>query len=123
MPPYLADDDQPPPIPLFHDYSFQLYLVQLSDPFYDEVHNNPQLLQYDEVPPPVPPYLADDDQPPPIPLFHGGDESPTPEKNEAYGIIKGSDHYSPIKVTENAAYCTVKQQLSLNTPPVYEKIN
>ena len=45
------------------------------------------------------------------------------EKNEAYGIIKGSDDQSPIEVTENVAYSTMEQQPSLNTPPVYETIN
>ena len=45
------------------------------------------------------------------------------EKNEAYGMIKGSDHQSPIEVTENVAYSTMEQQPSLNTPPVYETIN
>ena len=45
------------------------------------------------------------------------------EKNEAYGISKGSDDQSPIEVTENVAYSTMEQQLSLNTPPVYETIN
>ena len=45
------------------------------------------------------------------------------EKNEAYGIIKGSDHQSSIEVTENVAYSTIEQQTSLNTPPVYETIN
>ena len=45
------------------------------------------------------------------------------EKNEAYGIIKGPDHQSPIEVTENVAYSTMEQQPSLNTPPVYETIN
>ena len=44
-------------------------------------------------------------------------------KNEAYGITKGSDDQSPIEVTENVAYSTMEQQLSLNTPPVYETIN
>ena len=43
-------------------------------------------------------------------------------KNEAYGIIKVSDHQSPIEVTENVAYNTMEQQPSLNTPPVYETI-
>ena len=45
------------------------------------------------------------------------------EKNEAYGIIKGSDDQSPIEVTENVAYSTMEQKPSLNTPPVYEAIN
>ena len=45
------------------------------------------------------------------------------EKNEAYGITKVSDHQSSIEVTENVAYSTMEQQLSLNTPPVYETIN
>ena len=45
------------------------------------------------------------------------------KKNEAYGIIKGSDDQSPIEVTENVAYSTMEQQPSLNTPPVYETIN
>ena len=45
------------------------------------------------------------------------------EKNEAYGITKGSDDQSPIEVTENVAYSTMEQQPSLNTPPVYETIN
>ena len=45
------------------------------------------------------------------------------EKNEIYGITKGSNHQSPSEVTKNVAYSTMKQQLSLNTPPVYETIN
>ena len=45
------------------------------------------------------------------------------EKNEAYGIIKGSDHESPIEVTEIVAYSRMEQQPSLNIPPVYETIN
>ena len=45
------------------------------------------------------------------------------EQNEAYGITKVSDDQSPIEVTENVAYSTMEQQLSLNTPPVYETIN
>ena len=44
-------------------------------------------------------------------------------KNKAYGITKGSDDQSPIEVTENVAYSTMEQQLSLNIPPVYESIN
>ena len=44
------------------------------------------------------------------------------DKNEAYGIIKGSDHQSPIDITENVAYSTMEQQSPLNTPPVYETI-
>ena len=45
------------------------------------------------------------------------------EKNEAYGIIKGSDDQSSIEVTENVAYSTTEQQPSLINPPVYETIN
>ena len=45
------------------------------------------------------------------------------EKNEACGIIKGSDDRLPIEVTENVAYSTMEQQPSLNTPPVYKTIN
>ena len=45
------------------------------------------------------------------------------EKNEAYGITKGSDDQSSIEVTENVAYSTMEQQLSLNNPPVYEIVN
>ena len=45
------------------------------------------------------------------------------EKNEAYGMIKGPKHQSPIEVTENVAYSTMEQQLPFNTPPVYETIN
>ena len=47
------------------------------------------------------------------------------KKNEAYGITKGSNDQSPIKITENVAYSTMEQQPSLNTPPVniYETIN
>ena len=45
------------------------------------------------------------------------------EKNEAYGIIKGSDDQLPIEVTENVAYSAIEQQPSLNTLPVYETIN
>ena len=44
------------------------------------------------------------------------------EKNEAYGITKGSDDQSPIEVTENVSYSTMEQQPSLNTSPVYETI-
>ena len=45
------------------------------------------------------------------------------EKNEAYGINKGSDNQSSIEVTENVAYSTMEQQPSLNTPQVYQTIN
>ena len=45
------------------------------------------------------------------------------DKNEAYGIIKGSDDQSPIDITENVVYSTMEQQPSLNTPPVYKTIN
>ena len=44
-------------------------------------------------------------------------------KNEAYGITKGPDHQSTIKVTENVAYSTLEQQSSFLIPPVYETIN
>ena len=53
-----------------------------SDPTYDKVNKKPLSLQYDEIPTPVPPYLADNDQPPLIPLFHGGDESLVSPFNE-----------------------------------------
>ena len=59
-----------------HSVTIFLFLFQLSpDPTYAEVKKPQSLsLQYDEVPPPVPPYSADNDQPPPIPLFHFEDE-------------------------------------------------
>ena len=60
---------------------FWLSLFQLSDPTYVEIYKKPQLLKYDEVPPPVPPYSVDNDQALPMPLFHGEDEPPVPPYN------------------------------------------
>ena len=44
------------------------------------------------------------------------------EKNDAYGIIKGSDHQSSIEMSENVAYSTVEQQSEFINPPIYETI-
>ena len=52
-----------------------------SDSTYAEVCQKCISLQYDELPPPVPPYSPDNDQSLPIPLCHGGDEPPVAPNN------------------------------------------
>ena len=95
-------------------------LYQLSDPTYAEVHKKPQLLQYNEVPPPVPSYLADYDLSPSIPLFHGGDEPPVPPYNgpvtKQYSEVKREDvalHVLPHINTPAGDYSVLKRDVPL----------
>ena len=45
------------------------------------------------------------------------------KRNEAYGIIKRTDHQLQIEMSENVAYSTVEQLPQLITSSIYETIN
>ena len=62
-------------------------------------------MQYDEVPPPIPPYLVDNDQPPPIPLFYGGDEPPILSYNEPV-----TAQYFEVKQEHTVPHVTVARE-------------
>ena len=96
-------------------------MFQLSDPTYAEVHKKPQLLQYDEVTPPLlSPYSADNVQPS---LFHAENEPPASSYigpvTTQYSEVKNEHmalHITPYNTTAGGGYSLLKRDNILHAP-------